>query len=155
MISFAGNLSTDTKIKSNLIGQRIDLSSIVSLDNAARQLVFIGDENIILHFFSSWCSTCKSDHAKILELKKKHNIRVVGIFWQDSPNNIQEWLSSNPNVYDDIGFDPTDRIIVELGIVGVPETFIISKDKVVLFNEKGDLTEQEFLNALHIELAKS
>lgn len=154
MISFAKNLSLDKKPHSNIIGHKVDLSTLVYLNDNTKQILFNKNEPVILHFFSSWCSTCHRDHEKISKLKAAHNVKVIGVFWQDTAEKINEWVANNPNVYDAIGFDPTDRIIVQLGIVGIPETFIISKDKVVLFNEKGDLSEGEFLNALHIELAK-
>lgn len=149
MVSFAKNLSLDKKPHSNVVGRKADLSTLVFDSDD----VYKG-EPLILHFFSSWCSTCHKDHIKIEELKKKHNLKIVGVYWQDSAEKIKQWVVENPGIYDNIAHDPTDRIIVSLGVVGVPETFIINRDKTIIYNEKGDISEEEFLNALSIELAK-
>ena len=154
MVSFAKNLSLDKKPISNVIGKKADLSTLVSINDPSQQLNFKRNEPIIIHFFSSWCSTCHLDHEKILKIKQRHKLKVVGVLWQDDLDRIKQWQVKNPNIYDSIAFDPSDRIIVQLGVVGIPETFIISKDKTILFNEKGELSQEELLNALHIELAK-
>lgn len=151
MVSFAKNLSLDKKPHTNVVGRKADLSTLVFLDENANNYK---DEPLILHFFSSWCTTCHKDHMKIEELQKKHNLKIVGVYWQDSAEKIKQWSMQNPNIYDRIAHDPTDRIIISLGVAGVPETFIINRDKTIVYNEKGDISEEEFLNALSIELAK-
>ena len=52
-----------------------------------------------------------------------------------------EWLKNLGNPYSDIALDKKGRIAIEWGVYGIPETFIINKDKKIIKTFIGNLTK--------------
>ncbi|MAV82813.1 MAG: DsbE family thiol:disulfide interchange protein [Pelagibacteraceae bacterium] len=94
----------------------------------------------IINFFASWCGPCLAEHPILMNLKEK-GVKIIGINFRDDENNLREWLKNNGNPFEYIIIDNGD-IAFELGLIGVPETYFIKKDKI--FNKiQGPLFEDD------------
>lgn len=91
-------------------------------DNFRRKLT-------ILNVFASWCIPCRAEHSELTKLKNdpafKDRVRLVGINYKDKPDDARAYLTELGNPYDRIGTDENGRAGIELGVYGVPETFLI------------------------------
>ena len=74
----------------------------------------------LVHFFSSWCSTCIVDHAMISDLLG--DFHLVGIVTMDKKPVVQAWLKKHGNPYQNILWDESGTLAVSSGIRGLPET---------------------------------
>ena len=83
----------------------------------------------ILNVFASWCIPCRAEHSELTRLKNdpafKDRVRLVGINYKDKPDDARAYLTELGNPYDRIGTDENGRAGIELGVYGVPETFLI------------------------------
>lgn len=95
----------------------------------------------LVHFFSSWCSTCLLDHSVLSTLNRDLNVPVVGIVWQDKKEKVQPWLQEHPRVYERVGIDPDSSLAVELGVAAIPDTFLIDKNGRIVLHTNGPLTK--------------
>jgi cytochrome c biogenesis protein CcmG/thiol:disulfide interchange protein DsbE len=94
----------------------------------------------IVNVFASWCEPCKAEQPLLLALAKQ-GVRVYGIAWRDTPDKTVAYLQQYGNPYQKIGMDTFARVTIELGISGVPETFVVDGKGIVRWKIAGPLTE--------------
>lgn len=97
---------------------------------------------MVLNLFASWCAPCEVEHPILMGLRGQ-GIRVVGIAYKDAPPNAQAFLNRLGNPYATALVDRDGRAGVELGVTGVPETFVIGRDGTVLAKHTGPLDQAE------------
>ena len=95
---------------------------------------------MILNVFASWCAPCEIEHPILMGLRGQ-GIRVVGIAYKDAPPNTQAFLTRLGNPYAAALVDRDGRAGVELGVTGVPETYVIGRDGMVLAKHTGPLDQ--------------
>jgi cytochrome c biogenesis protein CcmG/thiol:disulfide interchange protein DsbE len=83
----------------------------------------------IVNVFASWCIPCRAEHPELTKLRNdpdlKGRVHLVGINYKDKPSDALAFLDELGNPYERIGADQSGRAGIELGVYGVPETFLI------------------------------
>jgi cytochrome c biogenesis protein CcmG/thiol:disulfide interchange protein DsbE len=97
---------------------------------------------MVVNFFASWCAPCEIEHPVLMGLKGS-GVRVVGVAYKDAPPNTQAFLTRLGNPFTTALVDRDGRAGVEFGVTGVPETYVIGRDGVVLAKHTGPLDEAE------------
>lgn len=97
---------------------------------------------MVVNFFASWCAPCEIEHPILMGMKGA-GVRVVGIAYKDAPPNTQAFLTRLGNPFTSALVDRDGRAGVEFGVTGVPETYVIGRDGVVLAKHTGPLTDAE------------
>lgn len=141
---------------SKLIGKPAPEFSLPPIDGSGVALSTsdLKGKYTLINIFASWCVACIAEHPVILSLGNEHKIPVYGIDWNDKREDIKNWLKIHGNPYDKIGFDEKGKAIVKFGISGVPETFLVNKEGIIIYNYKGPLTAEIVENEI-IKLIKS
>ena len=93
--------------------------------------IFNSDKFYLLNIWSSWCVPCRKEHSILMELKKNNKLKVIGMNYKDSKENAKNFLKELGNPYDQIIFDSKGTNAIEWGAYGVPESFLINKNKVI------------------------
>ncbi|MCZ6839583.1 MAG: DsbE family thiol:disulfide interchange protein [Alphaproteobacteria bacterium] len=93
----------------------------------------------MVNVFASWCVPCLAEHPLISRLAAD-GLPIYAIDHRDTTVDVAKWLKKNGNPYTAVGFDPDGRVSVEWGVTGVPETFIINPDGVVIYKHSGPMT---------------
>ncbi len=93
--------------------------------------IFNSDNYYLLNIWSSWCVPCRQEHSILMELTKNDNLNVIGINYKDTKKNAKNFLNELGNPYDEIIFDDKGTNAIEWGAYGVPETFLINKNKII------------------------
>ena len=104
--------------------------------------IFVGNEFYILNIWSSWCSPCRDEHPKLMQLSKNSSVKLIGLNYKDNPKNAKKFIDILGNPYSMIIIDENGTISIELGAYGVPETFVINKDKKIIKKFIGPLSEE-------------
>jgi DsbE subfamily thiol:disulfide oxidoreductase len=97
-------------------------------------------ERYLVNFFASWCTPCRYEHPWLMELDAA-GVTIVGVAYKDAPEKARAFLARDGDPYAVVGLDPTGRLGIELGIAGVPETFVIDENGVILALHRGPITE--------------
>lgn len=94
---------------------------------------------MLVNFFASWCAPCQVEHPVLMDLRGAR-VRVVGIAYKDAPPNAQAFLTRLGDPFAQVLLDRDGRAGIEFGVTGVPETYVIGRDGMVLAKHTGPLT---------------
>ena len=97
----------------------------------------------VLNVWASWCGPCRQEHPVLMQLAQDSSMRVVGINYKDKPANARRFLETLGNPYEAVGVDESGRSAIDWGVYGIPETFIISPDGVILYKHVGPLLPEQ------------
>lgn len=95
----------------------------------------------VVNLFASWCTPCRAEHPQLMALRRQ-GVDIVGIAYKDRPGAAAAFLNELGDPFTDVALDPEGRFGLELGITGVPETFVIGPDGVIRAAYRGPLTEE-------------
>jgi cytochrome c biogenesis protein CcmG/thiol:disulfide interchange protein DsbE len=107
----------------------------------------------ILNVWASWCVSCRKEHPVLLDLAKQGVVPIVGFNYQDQRDSGRQWLEQHGNPYLLTAFDADGRVGMDLGVIGVPETFVIDKQGRIRYKLSGPVTP-EILKATVLPLIK-
>ena len=107
------------------------------------------DSFLIINIWASWCLPCRDEHAYLLKIKNTNLINIIGINYKDKKSNAIEFLSNLGNPYFEVLADLDGTKSIELGAIGVPETYLINNKKIVK-KYIGPLDEIKFKEIIEI-----
>jgi cytochrome c biogenesis protein CcmG/thiol:disulfide interchange protein DsbE len=96
----------------------------------------------LINIFGSWCQACIFEHPHLLYLAQKTDIPIIGIAWRDTPQKITHYLKQYGNPYRTIALDAKGEAIINLGITGAPESFLVSPEGKIIYHLAGPLTQE-------------
>jgi cytochrome c biogenesis protein CcmG/thiol:disulfide interchange protein DsbE len=100
---------------------------------------------VVLNFWASWCVPCQQE-APVLEnvwqRYRDHKVVFVGVDIKDTPDDarsfLQRYVASYPN-----GFDSQKRIYIDYGVYGLPETFVVDQNGMVVHHVIGPVSDAQ------------
>lgn len=116
----------------------LDDGRAVALAEATRQAA--KGEPVLVNFFASWCGPCEIEHPVLIRLKAE-GVPVIGLAYKDAPENSQAFITRLGDPFAGRLVDRDGRAGLEFGVTGVPETYLIGADGVILAKHTGPLTE--------------
>lgn len=128
------------EIPSVLIGERVPQVSLEPLEGQGTpgfDATNFDGQVTLLNVFASWCAPCRQEHPMLMALSQDDRFQIIGINQKDQPSDARRFLETLGNPYDRIGVDPNGRASIEWGVYGVPETFIVGPDGVILHKHIG------------------
>jgi cytochrome c biogenesis protein CcmG/thiol:disulfide interchange protein DsbE len=96
----------------------------------------------LVNFWASWCAPCRAEHPILSELAAE-GLPVHGVNYKDKPAQALAFLADLGDPYATQGADDSGRTGLDWGLYGVPETFVIDGDGVVVLRFAGPITRQE------------
>lgn len=95
----------------------------------------------VVNFFASWCTPCRAEHPQLMSLRRR-GVEIVGIAYKDRREASAAFISELGDPFSVVALDPDGRFGLDLGITGVPETFVIGPDGVIRAAYRGPLTSE-------------
>ena len=104
----------------------------------------IFEENIfyIVNIWASWCIPCRTEHPLLMKLNKNKSVRLIGLNYRDNLSNAKNFINKFGNPYSQIITDDDGTLSIEFGAYGVPETFIIDKNKKIIRKYIGPINKK-------------
>jgi|TARA_B110000305_G_scaffold239224_1_gene306473 cytochrome c biogenesis protein CcmG/thiol:disulfide interchange protein DsbE len=136
------NNKNNPKVMLNKVLPTIEL---VSLEDKTTK-IFLPMENkdkyFLLNIWSSWCVPCRDEHQILSKLKDK--IKIYGINYKDDPSNAVSFLNELGNPFYFIGTDRNGSISIEIGAYGIPETYIVNSQGIIIFKHVGPINNRVY-----------
>ena len=104
----------------------------------------IFEENIfyIVNIWASWCIPCRTEHPLLMKLNKNKSVKLIGLNYRDNLSNAKNFINKFGNPYSQIITDDDGTLSIEFGAYGVPETFIIDKNKKIIRKYIGPINKK-------------
>ena len=102
--------------------------------------IFQGSDYYILNIWASWCAPCREEHPQLMKLRKNSSIKLIGLNYKDDPKKAKKFLKKFGNPFSIIIADKNGTLAIEFGGYGIPETFLINKDKKIIKTFIGNLS---------------
>ena len=158
---FALNMDRDpSRVRSVLINKpapAFTLPAVAGTGVEGFDTASLEGEVTVVNVFASWCIPCREEHPLLERLKAETGVRIFGINQKDAPENAVAFLTELGNPYQRIGGDADNRVSIDWGVYGVPETFVVNAAGVITFKHVGPISpeslEKEMIPA--IEKAKA
>ena len=99
----------------------------------------------VVNVWASWCTACRDEHPVLMELAVQLRAQgradqLWGINYKDPPQAALDWLRRGGDPYADSIIDSVGRLGIDLGVYGVPETFVTDAQGRIVYKHVGALT---------------
>lgn len=132
---------------------------VATLDGDPISLPSLKGKPYLVNIWASWCTPCRAEHPFLVEMSKQ-DIDIVGVLYED-PNIAAAMgiLEREGNPFSRILLDPEGDFGLDVGISGVPETFLVNANGMIVKTMRGPIvdpvTAQGFIDAYRAEAAKA
>ena len=119
----------------------IDAKTLVlkSVDNKDYKLSWRIDTPVILNVWATWCAPCVKELPSLIKLDKNPEFAVLAVSIDNNPAVIKNFLTEYGFEELTVVWDKNGQNIRNsLGLKGVPTTYILNKDQMVVGIEQGE-----------------
>jgi cytochrome c biogenesis protein CcmG/thiol:disulfide interchange protein DsbE len=133
------------EIPSALIGKPVPEFSLPPVQGRTLGLASadLKREVSLVNVFASWCTACRYEHPLFMQLEQEGVLPIHGLNYKDSPEEAAKWLDHLGDPYTRTGADRDGRVAIDWGVYGLPETFVISRDGMIVHKHIGPLSAQD------------
>jgi len=118
---------------SDLNSEALNLNSVTLMNNELYS--FKDDKPVLIHFWATWCPTCKVEASNIETLSKEYDVITI-VVNSGSNKDIQDYLDENAFTFKVVN-DQDSMYASKFKIAAYPTTFIYDKNRDLVFSEVG------------------
>lgn len=153
MLAFALQKGDPTKLPSALIGKPAPPLNLAPLAGATREdggplpglnhTALSQGRVSVINFWASWCAPCVQEHPLLVAVSQSHpDVALYGVNYKDQVSNARRFLGRYGNPFTAIGVDADGRAAIEWGVYGMPETFVVNGQGMIVYKHVGPLSAQ-------------
>ncbi len=130
------------ELPSVLIGQPTPSVNLADLrtDPAPTDTDFRANNFKLVNFWASWCAACRAEAPMLEKIANELNIPILGIDYKDRPSDGLAFLDELGDPFIKVGADRNGRNSIDWGVTGVPETFVVDGNGVILLRYPGPIS---------------
>lgn len=131
-------------------GDAVPALEVESFDGGTVSLTDYSGRPLVVNFWASWCPPCI---AEMPDLESVHRatsgeVAFVGVNTQDTPDRAAELVDETGVTYDLVR-DPDGELARAFEVFGMPSTFYVDADGVIVGRHTGLLTRDALADDLH------
>ena len=143
-----GTFKKNTRvIPTPLIGQEVpimdlDIKFFEDFETNILEEILKSDKIKIVNFWASWCLPCEVEHPILMGLSKKSEFIIIGVNYKDTIEGADKFLNEKGNPYDLVVIDDEGMMGIEMGLTGVPETFVVNEKGKIIYRIVGPINNE-------------
>lgn len=105
------------------------------------QLSALRGRPVVVNFWASWCIPCVQEHASLTAAARSNpNVTFMGVVYEDTVENAKGFLEQRGASYNQYE-DNEGKAAIAFGVYGVPETFFINAQGMIVDKYVGPLDD--------------
>ncbi len=100
----------------------------------------------MVNFFAAWCVPCRREHPELIAFHERHEARgdavVMGVVYDDSTDAVRQFRAERGGDWPMLA-DSGGKVALDFGVAGMPESFLISPDGVVVATLVGGVRQDD------------
>jgi cytochrome c biogenesis protein CcmG/thiol:disulfide interchange protein DsbE len=164
VLAYGLTMGDPSRLPSTLIGKTVPASefpAVVDLEADGTPVPGFTNTDLakgkptIVNFWASWCAQCVDEHPLIERLALETGVDVYGVNYKDTNDAARRYLGRYGNPYSAVGTDAAGRNAINWGVYGMPETFIIDGNGMIVFKQVGPISEDAIKSKLMPAIAEA
>lgn len=120
--------------ESPLVGKPAPDFDLPGLDGGRVRLADFVGRPVVINFWASWCVPCREEAPRLESFYQRYGaqgVGVIGIVWNDSASAAKRFRAEFGLTFPQ-ATDPGLGAALEYGVRGVPETYVISANGIIM-----------------------
>lgn len=138
-------------VPSPLIGKPAPAFDLAQLHDPAKRITnqdMLG-KVWLMNVWASWCVSCRIEHPLLVQASRAGAIKnLVGLNYKDTNPAAIHWLKEGGDPYMVSAVDADGRVGINYGVYGVPETYLIDKNGLIVHKVTGPLSVDSLQNCV-------
>lgn len=99
---------------------------------------------VVVNFWATWCRPCWDEHPTLTATARNMNgqVQFLGVVFQDEESKILDFLNQRGFAYPTV-VDEKGKTAIAYGVGGVPETFFLDKNGVIVAKFDGPMSPDD------------
>ena len=142
-ILFVGLGQDPAEIKSPLIGKPAPPFALKAVGSGQTiDIAALRGKPVVLNFWATWCVPCYQEHPVLVQNAQMiPNVQFIGVVFNDTEDKINAFLRERGSAYPTL-LDEQGKTAIEYGVGGVPETYFLNRDGVIVAKFNGPMTTE-------------
>ncbi|MEO5340681.1 MAG: DsbE family thiol:disulfide interchange protein [Magnetococcus sp. MYC-9] len=141
---FALGLHNDPKIiPSPLVNRPAPPFATLDLEGKPISLAEQQGKWVLVNFWGSWCVSCVAEHPYLIALANKTRSRsdfvILGVDFKDTEQGAKQFLARHGDPGYRHAFDPKQKIAIDWGVYGAPESYLVDPQGRIRLKQTGPL----------------
>lgn len=129
-------------LPSALVSRPAPNFDLTTIDGKKISLADAKGKPVVLNFWSTWCGPCAAEYQLLRQagnIYTPQGVLFYSVLYEDTVENVRQFIGR----YGEAGpilLDPGLRTAIDYGVSGVPETFFVDANGIILYKHAGVLT---------------
>jgi cytochrome c biogenesis protein CcmG/thiol:disulfide interchange protein DsbE len=138
-------------VESPLLGKQAPAAEGTTVDGGRAGLGDLSGRWVVVNFFATWCVPCVKEHPELVRFAQSHqavgDVGILAVVYGDTTAAVKDFRAKNGGDWPML-VDPDGRIALDYGVAGVPESFLVNPQGLIVSKLRGGVRASDLQSLL-------